>query len=59
MQEINNEEKIFPLLRKLDFIWSQNKELNFCDIWLKLNEGEMKYITDKELQEKLKEINID
>ncbi len=59
MQEINNEEKIYPILRKLDFIWSQNKSMNFCDVWKLINEGEMKYITDLELQEKLKGINIE
>lgn len=53
------EEKIFPVLRKFDFIWSKNPNKNFCDIIKELNGGEFKYMTDEELIDKLKQINPD
>ncbi len=56
---MNNEEKIFPILRKLDFMWSQDPTKNFCDVWKDLNDGEFKYLTDLELEEKLKSVNPD
>lgn len=56
---MNQEEKIFVTLRKLDWLWSKNKRKNFCDIWKDLNGGEMRYLTDDELVEKLKDVNIE
>lgn len=53
------EEKIFPILRKFDYIWSKNPKMNFCDVIKELNNGEFKYMTDEELIEKLKIINPD
>ena len=56
---MNDNEKIFPILRKLDFLWSLNPSKNFCDIWSELNGGNFKYLTDLELEEKLKNVNPD
>lgn len=54
-----NEEKIFSILRKFDYLWSKDKSKNFCDIIKDLNNGEFKYMTDEEIIEKFKDIHPD
>ena len=51
-------ERIFPILRKLDYVWSLTPDRPFCEIWKDLFNGEFKEVTDEELQEKLKSIDI-
>lgn len=54
-----DEEKIFPILRKFDYLWSKDPKKNFCDIIKELNNDEFKYMTDEELIDKLKTVNPD
>jgi hypothetical protein len=53
------EEKIFPILRKFDYLWSKDPKKNFCDIIKELNNNKFEYLTDSELIDKLKDINPD
>ena len=46
-----NEEKVFPILNKLDRIWSSNIKLRFCDIYRVITEG--KKLSDAKLSQKL------
>lgn len=50
------EEKIFPILRKFDYLWSKDPKKNFCDVIKELNNGKFEYLADSELVEKLKVI---
>lgn len=56
---MNEGEKVFPILRKFDYLWSKYPTKNFCDILKELNEGKFEYMTDLELEQKLKHINPD
>lgn len=52
-------EKVFTTLRKLDYLLSETPSKTFCDVWKELNDGKMAEITDEELEQKLKHINIE
>lgn len=56
---MNEEEKIFPILRKIDYLWSKDPKKNLCGVLKEINSGKFEYITDLELEQKLKTINPD
>ena len=51
-----NEEKIGPILRKFDYLWSKDPKKNFCDIFKEINDDKFEYLTDKQLIKKLKDV---
>lgn len=56
---MNENEKIFPILRKLDYLWSKDLSRNLCDVFKELNGGKFEYKTDLELEQQLKNVNPD
>jgi len=51
-----NSEKIGPILRKIDYLWSKNPEKNLCDIIKELNNDKFEYLTDRQLINRLKDV---
>lgn len=51
-------ERIFPILRKFDYVWGLNPERTFCDVLKDILNSDLRDFTDEELQEKLKSIDI-
>ena len=45
------EEKIFPILNKLDRIWQSNLKMRFCDMYRMISEG--KKLSDSQLSKRL------
>lgn len=48
-----DKEKVFPILRKFDIIWSNNPKLTFCELYKLVTEN--KKLTDAKLLKKLTE----
>lgn len=55
-----NKERMFPILNKLDRIWNENEQLQFCEVvnLLKLNESKTDLDLTKSLDKFIDENNI-
>ena len=55
-----NKERMFPILNKLDRIWNENEQLQFCEVvnLLKLNENKTDLDLTKSLDKFIDENNI-
>lgn len=58
-ENMDNQNKVFSTLRKIDYVWSLNQSRTFCEVLKDVMGGELKELSDEEMEAKLALINID